>query len=679
MSTHPVLANVLAWSLQSAIVIAVGGVLPRLFRVRDPGTRHVYWRALLVVCLLLPALQPWQSASLAAPDGSEKVISFALPDLQVSSVGAGPLDRWQAFKAALPVWPEILTAVLVAGALIRLLWLAAGIVRLRRLRVSGEPVMSNEVERDEIERTGIDLRRVPSLRQPVTFGLVRPVVLLPTSFDALSAGAKRAVLEHELWHVRRRDWLWLLLEETVRSILWFHPAINWLISHIQSSREEVVDELTVLATNARRSYLEALLAFADEPSPFPAAPFARRRHLFQRMVLISREAVMSSRRIATSFTAMIVVVVAAAAYGASAFPLRASSPSATARRGADGAPPAAPLALRSRDAIMVRGDQQPPRDPKPGVAKPPSSREAELKKAIASSSPNTAPYLELAKLQEDRGAIAEAEATLTAARTALPNNTPVLNAIAQFYNRQGQFERTIAALEDVAAVDPSDPARHQLIATFYWDKAYKDKSLSPAAALGYIKAGIAATDRALAINADYMEALVYKGILLRMLANTETDATTKQALLADADHLRARAQDLQRARGNAGPPPPPPPPPPIDGSQPPALVDRPQSPALVDGQAPVRIGGAIKPPKKLQHVDAIYPPEAIASKVTGVVIIEAVINAAGHVNGTRVLKSVPLLDQAAVDSVRQWVFEPTLLNDQPVPVIMTVTVNFALQ
>jgi periplasmic protein TonB len=62
-----------------------------------------------------------------------------------------------------------------------------------------------------------------------------------------------------------------------------------------------------------------------------------------------------------------------------------------------------------------------------------------------------------------------------------------------------------------------------------------------------------------------------------------------------------------------------------------------------------------------------------------VVIIEATIDPSGHVSDTRVLKSIPLLDQAAVDAVRQWEFTPTNLNGVPVPVVMTVTVNFSLQ
>jgi protein TonB len=113
-------------------------------------------------------------------------------------------------------------------------------------------------------------------------------------------------------------------------------------------------------------------------------------------------------------------------------------------------------------------------------------------------------------------------------------------------------------------------------------------------------------------------------------------------------------------------PPPPPPPPPGPAS-------------VVDGQTPVRVGGEIKQPTKLVNVAPVYPPDAMAARVQGVVIIEATINAAGSVHSARVLRSIPMLDQAAVDAVNQWQFTPTLMNGQPVPVIMTVTVNFTLQ
>lgn len=96
-------------------------------------------------------------------------------------------------------------------------------------------------------------------------------------------------------------------------------------------------------------------------------------------------------------------------------------------------------------------------------------------------------------------------------------------------------------------------------------------------------------------------------------------------------------------------------------------------------QAPVRVGGNIKPPTKMQDARPVYPPIAQSARVQGVVIIEAVIGPDGKVKDAKVLRSIPLLDQAALDAVRQWEFTPTLLNGVPVPVVMTVTVNFKLQ
>lgn len=107
----------------------------------------------------------------------------------------------------------------------------------------------------------------------------------------------------------------------------------------------------------------------------------------------------------------------------------------------------------------------------------------------------------------------------------------------------------------------------------------------------------------------------------------------------------------------AAPPPPPPPPP----------------------TQPVRVGGNIKPPQKVKHVNPVYPPIAQSARVQGIVIIEATIGPSGAVQDAKVLRSIPLLDQAALDAVRQWQFTPTLLNGVPVPVIMTVTVQFTLQ
>jgi len=93
---------------------------------------------------------------------------------------------------------------------------------------------------------------------------------------------------------------------------------------------------------------------------------------------------------------------------------------------------------------------------------------------------------------------------------------------------------------------------------------------------------------------------------------------------------------------------------------------------------PVPVGGLFQPPKKVSHVAPIYPRFALEAHKEGLVILQAVIDENGAVREVKVLRSEPLLDQAAIDAVRQWRFTPTLLNGQPIPVMMTVTVGFSL-
>src|SRR5688572_22228085 len=122
------------------------------------------------------------------------------------------------------------------------------------------------------------------------------------------------------------------------------------------------------------------------------------------------------------------------------------------------------------------------------------------------------------------------------------------------------------------------------------------------------------------------------------------------------------------------PPPPPPPPGAIRGGGAGAAPGN----AAGGPFQPVRVGGNIRQPAQVRRVNPVYPPDALEARVQGVVILEAVIGVDGRVDNARVLRSIPLLDQAAIDAVQQWEYTPTLLNGAPVPVIMTVTVQFTL-
>lgn len=102
-------------------------------------------------------------------------------------------------------------------------------------------------------------------------------------------------------------------------------------------------------------------------------------------------------------------------------------------------------------------------------------------------------------------------------------------------------------------------------------------------------------------------------------------------------------------------------------------------PPIVTPTSPVRLHSGMAAPRKTRDVMPTYPAMARTVRVQGIVILEAVIDSSGRVESARVLRSISLLDEAALEAVRQWRFEPARLNGQPVPVVMTVTVNFSLQ
>jgi len=93
---------------------------------------------------------------------------------------------------------------------------------------------------------------------------------------------------------------------------------------------------------------------------------------------------------------------------------------------------------------------------------------------------------------------------------------------------------------------------------------------------------------------------------------------------------------------------------------------------------PLRVGGNVREPKVVNIVEPRYPREAMKAHIEGVVVLEAVVTETGSVEKVKVISGPSLLIPAAVDAVYKWRYEPTVLNGQPVPVILTARINFAL-
>ena len=178
----------------------------------------------------------------------------------------------------------------------------------------------------------------------------------------------------------------------------------------------------------------------------------------------------------------------------------------------------------------------------------PAQSEPIVKQMIEMDPNEPTNYFALAKIYEDSGMYDEAEAMLLKAREVRPNEPTVYTTLAGYYNRQGEFDKTIEALEARAEREPENPEAFHTIATYYWDKAFRDFRLKDPEKKAYVLKGIEASDRALKLKPDYIDALTYKNLLLRLQANLEKDPKVQQQLIAEADKLREEAIELQKRK-----------------------------------------------------------------------------------------------------------------------------------
>lgn len=295
---------VLVYSVQILVIVGAAAAAAACFRLPNPTASLVYWRAVAAVCLALPLLPS------APSEPSATGLTFGAAVL--GGQGVAPIERLTSTSGSLVVW------IWAAGAAARLVWLLAGACRLRQMR-RRSTIAAVSPDLDAVRLAGAphaELRWSADVDQPVTFGARRPVILLPRHFAELSAEVQHAVLHHEALHVARRDWIWIVVEEHVRAVFWFHPAVWWLLEQLQLAREQAIDALVAARTGSKRAYMTALVAFADAGgrTAAPALAFLRKRHLKSRLRQLSKESHMTRKHLAFT-TAALVVAMSGATWG----------------------------------------------------------------------------------------------------------------------------------------------------------------------------------------------------------------------------------------------------------------------------------------------------------------------------------------------------------------------------
>lgn len=178
----------------------------------------------------------------------------------------------------------------------------------------------------------------------------------------------------------------------------------------------------------------------------------------------------------------------------------------------------------------------------------PDQAEPLIQKMIELDPNDTTNYFGLAKLYEDGGRYEDAEKMLNQAREMQPNSPDVIMQLAGYYNRQGDFDKTIEFLEKRTELEPTNPEAFYTVSTFFWDKAYRDFRINDQQKAQYAQLGLDAADKAIALNPSYMEAITYRGLLLRVLAAVEKSADRQKALLRDAEAMQAKALEIRKQR-----------------------------------------------------------------------------------------------------------------------------------
>ena len=385
--------------LKSAAIVLLAAVVASLSGRASAAWRHLVWRLSVASLLLLPALSlalpDWRvgwlpqwparqtqfaAAGLADHAGANRTqptddVARVFPAAPVelteaeSHNGAAnlPPDAAEMIsppRSALP-W---LAIIWLAGGMLSLVPLAIGLWQLARLRRRSQVVadrrwltLLDELRRQLAVRRRVQLRQCDAALAPLTWGALRPVVLLPCEADVWPDERRRLVLLHELAHVRHWDWLTQLAAHIACAMYWFNPLVRLAARQLRIESERACDD-RVLASGARASdYARELLALAaalsnSRPSLLAAMPMARRRDLEDRLrgILDSRR----SRAALTRTAVCLGVALAAVALTPLAM-LRAATPELAESKAADATkePPAAPaVSLGAAGRQMKEGN-----------------------------------------------------------------------------------------------------------------------------------------------------------------------------------------------------------------------------------------------------------------------------------------------------------------------------------
>jgi TonB family protein len=631
--------NVLAWAAQAGMLVVVGAVAA--LTLAHPRARLIFWQGILAIALLLPAVEPWHQPP-AEDDGAVSIAASTAP------VIVNHPSAWRF------TWrKEYLLWIIAAGAALRFLWIGAGLARLRRHRLDARMLTTPPVP---FSNPRVRWFISTSVGGPVTFGFLSPTILLPARVAELPADLREAIAHHELAHVRRRDWLFVLLEESIRSALWFHPAIWFVLSRIQLAREQVVDAEVVGLTRDRVRYLDALVAVAAQrllPDVAPAPLFLKKRQLAVRVAAVLKETRMSKPRMLLSFTTVCSAALIAARLAVWVFPMQAP----------------AQTAQVSPNYRFVTEDG-------PGVVVQPGAKILHRSPVFYPSGVTTTGTVVVESTVNAKGEVTDARVVSGPDEL---RNAALSSVLNWHFSPDGGLPPTVqSSIRFDAAprtAEPSPVAAAPSVA--HASKYLKsiDTSALPQELVERVSAALPVHVGDAFGNDDVARVRSALKEVDEHLMFGFKDGTSDVTLTVTLRSPRSVIQMIPNYRiVNEGTP----------GSLSeagPAVSVQTAAAALpppASGVDRIRVGGNVQAMNLTKKVTPTYPALAKQARIQGTVRFTALIGADGNIASLQLVDGHPLLVESATDAVKQWQYRPTLLNGSPAEVVTQIDVNYTL-
>jgi TonB family protein len=652
-------------SIRALALGLIGGLAALALRRAGSHVRHAVWLAVIGAMLALPLVSllapplPVTIAywTVAAPAGELPIV----PVVNVPAPGRPVTPPWR------PDWQMMLWAAYFLGVAAGAARMVSGARRLRRL--VGASSLEYLDLLDEIapgvgvDPAAVEIRSAEAVQVPFTAGVLRPVVLLPADWREWPRAKLVSVLAHEAAHIARRDWFTARLAAANRCLFWFHPLAWWLERKLASLAEESADQTALAVVNDPRSYAGAILDFAFAMQArrlhsMEATAMARSTKVgrrVERILSTSHFSIATFRRGVAPLIALCAIPVLYAAAALTPAP-RVAAMAQAARPGQvyvnanlsdeqalqlESRIEQEPADLGARMRLLGYYQEKGNREKlaqhawwlaenHPGRVEAlfasmmlaefaSDSEKIRLRNLWSRPSENPAVLVNAGQVMQTLGRPFDAEDCFQRARRLAAGDSRYASALATLYAR---------------ALRTNDPPAGEW--TMFANRVKAELDITPDAALvgavGEMLIGGKAPGR--------------QELAEKYLKRAETLDGGNERWKSSLARLKGTPNEAKPAAG--------------------APPER------------IRVGGNVQQDKLVNKVPLVYPPLAKQARIQGTVRFSATIGKDGDVKNLEAVSGHPLLVPAALESVKQWVYRPTLLNGMPVEVVTQIDVNFTL-